>query len=491
MNKDRLKSLLLVILILNSVILTISIWFNEKLWPSGYNFFVTLKNNPVLSVVSKIVPDWLGGEKKIESSFQDIYTPRLLVVKSGSHRTQFLSMDSQFQSLYPEITSALKNLYIPSNMHSSSACEKAEWINALKGKSIYMDFGLPVSTRLYGHFLTGKEGELSSIPAFSKIIISLQSSNDSELVVFVNQNETDSYRKFTLSCNKAALSSMLDSLVMENSPSYKFAFELRLDAINKEDNSNVLRRVTPSSLVILPQQDIAVPNLYARPVLGEKNEATISEILKIFKYNTLAYRKLEDAESNVLYVENFSTLKFTSNNFLEYKAVDSESGLILKNTPDVSLSQQYEIISYATAFVGELWNTLYSGSPNMELRLSSPLIENASGKYTLTFDYYHNGIPIKLMDDSAITLQIENGRLVSYTQSLLTFEKQEGVIEANPVLWAIDEFYKIYSVESGENSDKLITINDVFLRYTHSNGGINANWSIKTDESKTYTIKNN
>ena len=39
MKKGTLKNIILVLLVASSVVLTFKIWFSEKLWPDGYNFF--------------------------------------------------------------------------------------------------------------------------------------------------------------------------------------------------------------------------------------------------------------------------------------------------------------------------------------------------------------------------------------------------------------------------------------------------------------------
>ena len=43
MKIERFKSILLVLLVISSIVLTINKWFDEKLWPEGYNFFSDVK----------------------------------------------------------------------------------------------------------------------------------------------------------------------------------------------------------------------------------------------------------------------------------------------------------------------------------------------------------------------------------------------------------------------------------------------------------------
>ena len=48
MKKERLKSILLIMLIITNLVLAEKILVNEKLWLSGYNFFVSTRNPKVL-----------------------------------------------------------------------------------------------------------------------------------------------------------------------------------------------------------------------------------------------------------------------------------------------------------------------------------------------------------------------------------------------------------------------------------------------------------
>ena len=43
MKKERIKSAVLTVLVISSLLLTGQIWFNQRLWPEGYNFFVNIR----------------------------------------------------------------------------------------------------------------------------------------------------------------------------------------------------------------------------------------------------------------------------------------------------------------------------------------------------------------------------------------------------------------------------------------------------------------
>lgn len=47
MKKERIKSAVLTVLVISSLLLTGQIWFNQRLWPEGYNFFVNIRPRPM------------------------------------------------------------------------------------------------------------------------------------------------------------------------------------------------------------------------------------------------------------------------------------------------------------------------------------------------------------------------------------------------------------------------------------------------------------
>ena len=44
MKIERLKSILLIILVISSIVLTANKWYSKELWPEGYSFFSSVKN---------------------------------------------------------------------------------------------------------------------------------------------------------------------------------------------------------------------------------------------------------------------------------------------------------------------------------------------------------------------------------------------------------------------------------------------------------------
>ena len=76
MKIERLKSILLVLLVISSIVLTINKWFNEKLWPEGYNFFSNVKNH-------------IFSDTKEKSDFdyeitEDILNPSKIILNNGN-----------------------------------------------------------------------------------------------------------------------------------------------------------------------------------------------------------------------------------------------------------------------------------------------------------------------------------------------------------------------------------------------------------------------
>lgn len=472
----RIKTLTLMGLIVINILLASKIWFNKKLWPDGYNFFSVVSDNFIIQKISSLIS---GGESDYSNDiFHEVYVARQVIVKSGNDRVAFTSKDKAFSQIYPEFSNILKTIYTSPDI-TAAEVEKDEWLDALKSRSVYADYMVPVSSEFFGQFLLNeKSSGIQGVSSFSKVVLSLADSSTSTASVYIDDYENKTYMKFTVPYNKEGLIGTIEALKIKDADILKFAHELNLDT--QKENA-VEAKVLFDSMVLLPQWVEQMPVL----TLGNKIDVSgeVQENI-LQKFNSSSYRRLVDVNDNILFVENYSTLKISNDGYLEYKAVEADKGINVSSAKGGN--SQYEIISNVTRFVSDVCKSLNIGAYNIEVRISSPLTENNTNKYTFTFEYYYKGFPVLLNNNSAITVDVENGHITSYVQSLNMFNKTGENIQTVSVLEAIDIFY-----EKMERQDSVVNITDIYLGYNYNNGALKSSWLLKTENNKTiYSVDN-
>ena len=135
--KERIKSLLLAVLVCSSIVLTGLIWFDKKLWPDGYDFFSVYSETFIGRVITKLS----GNENALNindtGALKSIFAPRttMLSYEDGSRVNYNIT-----QSISEKVTDEL-NFAISKALSDSNQTEvtEADWQNALKTKSIFAD----------------------------------------------------------------------------------------------------------------------------------------------------------------------------------------------------------------------------------------------------------------------------------------------------------------------------------------------------------------
>ena len=123
MMKERLKSFILVILVAFSLVLAEKILVDEKLWPTGYNFF---------SITANL-------KKADHSATDNLIVPERIIVNTGyqSSRFEYLRSSPEFTEIYDVAGKILKTAFSNSARNITQVSSE-NWYSALTGKSIYL-----------------------------------------------------------------------------------------------------------------------------------------------------------------------------------------------------------------------------------------------------------------------------------------------------------------------------------------------------------------
>ncbi len=228
MHKERIKTIILTLLILNCLHLTGQIWFNKKLWPTGYNFFNSVTNNSVVSTILKKLP-FAKSTFLSDSEYSDTIRPKKIVISSGNAREVYQYGQKQYDSVYGIAGGVITSL-LQTPTPRSSVISTDEWHAFLKGKSIYIDYGFNMDaaslTSIFGLSVTPSFADGLS---FSDIVITGDSVTKEGIVCMLDKS-SNLITKYWVDYKGDELLKYISSTTFGRNQNKAFAFELNLDS---------------------------------------------------------------------------------------------------------------------------------------------------------------------------------------------------------------------------------------------------------------------
>ena len=256
MIKERVKSFILVILVIFTLVLAERILVDKKLWPTGYNFFNIGINS-----------------RKSEHSISDSLTaPERIIVNTGdqSSRFEYLRNSQEFDRITLATSKILKTAFGKSARYISEVPAES-WYSALTGKSVYLSYPTTFSANVFSK-LSGAGNTEAPFKGFSDIVI------DESGAVYINDGGTF-YKTETAS---SEIAEIIESILTESGDVYSvinYSFDLNFD---KEFGSQktILSPMIPIYSEAVKAEAIDSYN----PVIkdGEMNEKIIKQILLAF-----------------------------------------------------------------------------------------------------------------------------------------------------------------------------------------------------------------
>lgn len=477
MKKDKLQTIVLVILIINSLVLTHQIWVSKKLWSKDYNFFANWTKIPVIQAA---INTWTNkSEQNLFSKYKHLFNPQRIVINEGGKKAVvYKNTEKAYETLF----SNFKEVFVaflkagpePKHVTLSSDIKENEWFNALKSRSLYVDLGIQYKTKLLGQLLGVRDIALSpQIQNIQEVIIVLSDKKPEEMTIYIKNSKDGTVDKFEFKHTLgAALNGSIQQFAQQSSSAYMYAFEYGFT------NPNPLRKATlvPEVLVTLQKQTASAIRPHNPLLKGNTQNIAgdkVDWIIRAFDYNPSQNRTYTLSDNSLVYVENNSTLKIHPDGFIEYTAIDGDKGLKMflddgSNNP-VSFTQ-FDVIDQLITLIENM------GMLDEKLHISSITdIQDRSDGFKITFDYYHNGIPIAIDTQqsssqqkmhNAIEVEIINGYLKSYKQYIRDYT-EVGKKEINITMQqAFDQIVKNYS-----NNQNEVSIEDIFLAYSDLGGG--------------------
>lgn len=399
-NIEKIKSYILSILILTSIILTGSLWFD---------------NYHGLSLIINNIPLWVSStfsfdENLYDKQYEQIIIPYKVMITNGeAGKWSYYSFSSGNNEGWDIVKNILNTLNTNMKIESASA---TEWQELTNRKSVICEFGGAIDTSVIKLIFPANNAIKSeSIPnieafAFTKTL--------SGGLIYIKENEGKIYRiVFNGSINA------MEQYIEKYS---KYNTYVKLIAL-EEMGTNVFygdKKIQPSYNTLFPisnkqEYRLKVPKLQIDNNFNESNISNIDKMVtKIF--NNTDYSKFITNDKGYIFInEDSSSIKIEENALFEYTG---KKGL-----------NQEEDNSFINSFNAAL-NFVKNIAQNEEFYLVST--EKNNDKYIFNLGITLKGIPIIDMkgiinksNKVLMSISVENGIVTSCKANINKFSTKE------------------------------------------------------------------
>ena len=470
--KEHIKSCLLFLLIMSSIVLTANMWFSGGLWSDGYNLFFDVSG--ILNFKSKSKSYYLSKE--------NISYPEKIIVNNLERRNLYTHTSDEYTDIIPTVLDSVKKGLTGGEFAAANA---DEWNGVLKARSVYISYPVAYNTTLLLGIL-GLESKNMNASSMREFIIG-PSDKDGVLSLYVKDYSNSNVYKAPLSYKYNDICSLIDKYAVDSINLLPYSFELNFD---KFDSESVEQKVVIEPTVTLKLESEMLPTIKSENYLSGvySNMYLSSNILKSFGYNTTYMRKYLDNNNTAVYVENYSTLKIYDNGLLEYKAIDDTKGIALT---DSNSSTPYDYFVACVEFANNLWDNVLPGEA-FDVNLTSDMfIDGKARSFTVNMDYYVGGHMVMCNLDAGelysslghgIEITVKDGKIIEYRQLFNKFSKTNQNFNNGSAIDAIDRMFS-------DNSIGGCTIAALNPAYINKNKTWLPTWIAKTTDGKIVTIR--
>ena len=470
MIKERIKSSVIILLIINIIFLTSELWFVYGSRHMGEEIIKYVKTLPVVS-------SFFPTETPYSIPKENLSKPRKFLINDGSLWMAYYNTDIGYSPIEERIRTIVKG-FLKGDITASKQIDYETWQAGLESYSIYVEYPISYSMDLFCKAMDiDPEYSPKDISSLRDFIV-IPSSNESDVCILV-RDYSDNSKIYAYILNSTYQFPASDLSVYSNSGDgyYEPAFSTGLILESKNNIS-----LYPMVLFSDSQPESSV--LSSSPLINKESQALL---LENFSINS-ATKPYTNKDGTKNYIENYANAKIYTDSVFEYFSINNDKGIILDESGDA-----YSVLNSAIDFAEKIWKCV-SNEP-LNVLLTSDLSDYDSQKpFIFEFDYYCNGRPVELSLkeenghtalNSAIEITVYNGMLVSYRQNMREYKEVSKEPLSAPFISALDYFVKSIDEEDLKNAE----IKDIYIGYLDMGTSelIKANWLCKLDkENKIY-----
>ena len=442
MFKERVKTSIIILLLLSCVFLTYRLWFGSGMLNPAESYF-SVSELPFVRYFSNL--------NHYSVPKENLSKPRKIVINDGSLWVPYYNTDGAFETL-AERTEEIVRACLRGDGERRSITY-AEWIENLNEPSIYVEYPITVTPRMLALILGERSDDFPPSIEHVKDVIIIPSGEE-QVSLAVRDAHSGEAAVFVLGQRYAFPEEILAMYANENRRDgyYEFAFSTLLS-----DSGFGSGNVEVDDLVLFSDNYAEVSNIMAaNPLSREKYGA----LLKSFSFNAQPLRHYPDEWGCENYVENYATVRIYPDGYVEYSAVDPEKGIYITD----SEKNEYETLNAAIDFAERVWASVSDEPLNV---LVSSVEADGEGSIRFTFDYYYGGreVAVAMLGEGrdalyhAIEIETVGGRIASYRQYMRKYSNSSVSSAQESFVSALDYF--VDTLSGSENAK----ISDIYPGY--------------------------
>ena len=440
MTKERIKTILLIILVLSSLILSGEIWFGEKLWPEGYDFFSVYQETFIGKIYS-----WFSGDEETLSindtgALDSIFAPKTTLLSFDEGRLSLDSTDEEGKLVTDKINEVLKESFVSTRL---SNINEKDWQEALIQNGIYADYSVLVSVRAMMDFLGCERSTQTLFPSFDQMIILIGDGTRTAIPVYFRNSETEEHYSVITNFSKDNLLEFLSNYATKPMLNLAYSFELNLDK-KVVGAGETHQKVILDPYILLPLESMEMNSVKQDYINISDNS---EKILSAMGYNKNTVRRFTRTDTT-LFVDSKSTLTL-GKNYIEYEASSNRSGIQIGTDGNIATA------AAGSASLIDKVISCFNINENTKLFISTPLTDEKKEEYTLHFDYHYDAVPVN-MGEHGCTVTVRNGNVTYMKLFINSFSE----IEKNEASYALDVLEKVY-----EKAGKDVQIDELVNGY--------------------------
>ncbi len=397
-NKETIKSVILTLLIANSILLTVQIWLDPRIWTNVTPLSSFISTIPLIGGIGTPSDD---GEP-IEALTGRTLTPRLVLLCGDVYRNVYYRGETPYEdalALYDNVMQAAVA------GGKSTELTEEEYRQLLTGRCVFVRYGMAVPASLIFARYASDGKHQSRIPRVTDAVIVKDASG--AVAIVLRDSVSGGHIKYLTELKGVAIDGVIAKVGERRL--YEFAYELGLDTISP------LSVVQSDPYVLfLVGNDEGRPNVMDGIRFSQLLERErYGVIVEAFGLRPSNLRKSIASDGTVKYVENTGTITISPDGTVHYSALSEAFGIGV----GTGAATEYRAVDAVVRLAGNIYRTVTGEDVSLCLS-EDTAIGGVNG--TIQLRYNAGGLPV-FDDQPAVEATVANGRIATFTMRIATY----------------------------------------------------------------------